>query len=274
MRRRVWLGAAVAAVLAGGAGVALAGLAATRAPDAAAPLAAAGVDEHLGAQLPLELGFTGPDGAPVRLGDAFRDGKPVVLSLAYFHCTMLCPLVLRGAATRARESTPRPGADYHLLTVSIDPRDRPADAAKARSDLFAMTRPGARGWRFWTGGEESIAALADALGFRYHYDPRSDQFAHAAVLFVLTPQGRVSRYLYGVDVPRAQFEAALAAAAKGETGSSFERILLRCFHYVPALRRYGAAVAQGLRGAGLLIVLTVAGGLALLTRGVRRRSES
>jgi protein SCO1/2 len=274
MRRRVWLGMAVAAVLAGGAGVALAGLAATRAPDAGAPLAAAGVDEHLGAQLPLELGFTGPDGAPVRLGDAFHDGKPVVLALAYYHCTMLCPLVLRGAATLARESTPRPGADYHLLTVSIDPRDRPADAAKARSDLFAMTRPGAPEWRFWTGGQESVAALADALGFRYRYDPRSDQFAHAAVLFVLTPRGQISRYLYGVDVPRAQFEAALAAAAQGETGSSFERILLRCFHYVPALRRYGAAVAEGLRGAGVLIVLSVAGGLALLTRGVRRRSES
>jgi len=274
MSRRAWLRAAVAAVLAGGGALALAGLVATRAPESGAPLTAAGVDEHLGAQLPLELGFIGPDGAPVRLGDAFHDGKPVVLALAYFHCTMLCPLVLRGAATLARESTPRPGADYHLLTVSIDPRDRPADAEKARADLLAMTHPGAPEWRFWTGGKESIAALADALGFRYRYDPRSDQFAHAAVLFVLTPEGKVSRYLYGVDVPRAHFEAALAAAANGGTGSSFERILLRCFHYVPALRRYGAAVAEGLRGAGLLVILTVAGGLALLTRRVRGRSES
>jgi protein SCO1/2 len=186
---------------------------------------------------------------------------------------MLCPLVLRGAATLAKESTPRPGADYHLLTVSIDPRDRPADAAKARADLFAMTSPGAPDWRFWTGGKESIAALADALGFRYRYDPQSDQFAHAAVLFVLTPQGQLSRYLYGVDVPRAQFEAALATAAKGASGSSFERILLRCFHYVPALRRYGGLVADSLRGAGLLVMLSVAGGLALLSRRVRRRSE-
>jgi protein SCO1/2 len=240
---------------------------------AAPPLASAGVDEHLGAQLPLELAFTSASGAPVRLGSAFADGKPVVLTLAYYHCSMLCPLVLRGTAALATRATPRPGADYHLLTVSIDPRDRPADATKARADLLAMSSNRADDWRFWTGSANAIRTLTDAVGFRYAYDPKSDQFAHAAVTFVLTSDGRVSRYLYGIDPPREEFEAALTVAAAGESGSSFERVILRCFHYFPALRRYGAAITGSLRGAGLLIVLTVIGGLALLTRRVRGSTD-
>lgn len=239
----------------------------------APPLAQAGIDEHLGAQLPLDLAFVDASGRSVRLGSRFRDGKPVVLTLAYYHCSMLCPLVLRGAAALARDAAPRPGADYHLLTISIDPRDRPADGVKSRADLLHMTGAAGDDWPFWTGGAEEIAQLTDALGFRYHYDPRSDQFAHAAALFVLTSDGQISRYLYGVDFPREEFEAALSTAASGQTGSSFERIILRCFHYVPALRRYGDLVASSLRGGAIVVLLTAGGGLALLGRRVRRRRD-
>ncbi len=259
-RRAVALAVAIAAAGAVGAAALL--------PDgesgARAPLAAAGVEERPGALLPLDLSFTREDGSAVRLGEAFRDGRPVVLTLAYYRCDMLCPLVLRGARELARGSTLRPGTDYRFLTVSIDPRDGPADAARARGLLSPDG-----GWEFWTGEEAEVAALAERVGFRYGYDPRGDQFAHAALLTVLTPGGRVSGYLYGVGVPPARFEAALAAAARGEAESSFERVLMRCFHYVPALRAHASLLAGFFRGGGALVLLATAATLFFLGRRVR-----
>lgn len=232
-----------------------------------APLAAAGVEERPGALLPLDLAFTREDGSAVRLGEAFRDGRPVVLTLAYYGCDMLCPMVLRDARELARGSALRPGTDYRLLTVSIDPRDGPADAARARRALLAPDAAG--GWEFWTGGAAEVSALAERVGFRYGYDPRGDRFAHAALLTVLTPGGRVSGYLYGVGVPPERFEAALAAAAGGEAGSSFERVLMRCFHYVPALRAHASLLAGFFRGGGALVLLAAAATLFFLGRRVR-----
>lgn len=235
------------------------------------PLAEADVTEHIGAQLPLELGLTDAAGAPVRLGDAFRRGEPVVLVLAYYRCSMLCPLVLRGLAAQVRESPPRPGAEYRVVTVSIDPRDRPADAAHLRRELLGESSPDGLRWAFWTGGGAEVAELAGRLGFRYRYDPASGEFAHPAVAFVLTPEGRVSRYLYGVGVPREQVEAALGAAARGEAGSAYERVLQRCFHYVPALRRYAGLVNGFFRSGAVLVLLSLVGGVVLLARRVARR---
>src|SRR5690606_36435144 len=135
-----------------------------------------------------------------------------------------------------------PGAEYRVVTVSIDPRDRHADAAHLRRELLGESSPDGLRWAFWTGGGAEVDELAGRLGFRSRYDPASGEFAHPAVAFVLTPEGRASRYLYGVGVPREQLEAALGVAARGEAGSAYERVLQRCFHYVPALRRYAGLV--------------------------------
>jgi protein SCO1/2 len=255
--------------------LALAALAACALPEPAPPpddaLAAAEVSEHIGAQLPLELGFTDEAGAPVRLGDVFRRGEPVVLVLSYYDCSMLCPLVLKGTAALARETPPRADAPYRVLTVSIDPRDTPADAAHMRAEVLGAAPPEGLEWAFWTGGAAEVAELAERVGFGYRYDARSGQFAHPAVAFVLTPEGRISRYLYGVGVPGEHFRAALTAAAAGETGSTFERVLQRCLHYVPALRRYAALVSNFFRTGGALVLLSLAGGVFLLTRRVRQR---
>lgn len=242
--------------------------------QAASPLNAAGVEEHLGRQLPLELAFRDEAGRAVLLGSAFREGRPVLLVMAYTRCGMLCPLVLHGVAAGVRGMPEAPGEGYRVLTVSLDPRDTPAEAGKVAAGLRAEAEiaPGAEGWAVWTGAEAEIHALADELGFRYRYDAQSDQYAHPAVAFVLTPEGKVSRYLYGVEFPPTVLERSLAEARAGRSVSSLERVLLRCFHYVPALRRYGAAVEWFIRSGGVLVLLSL-GALFLWMRRREPRKE-
>lgn len=241
--------------------------------QSASPLDAADVAEHLGRQLPLELAFRDEQGRTVLLGSALREGRPVLLVMAYTRCGMLCPLVLHGLASGVRGLATPPGEAYRVLTVSLDPRDTPAEARKVAAELHAEAglAAGAGGWAVWTGEEEEIRSLADALGFRYRYDRRSDQFAHPAVAFVLTPEGKISRYLYGVEFPPAVLEQSLAEARVGKSVSSLERVLLRCFHYVPALRRYGAAVEWFIRSGGALVLLAVGALFIWLSRREPRK---
>ncbi len=233
--------------------------------------AGVGVAEHLGAQLPLELPFTTADGRSVRLGSVLAGEQPTVLVLAYYHCEMLCSLVLRGTADALREVGGL-GADYRAVTLSIDPRDAPADARRARAGVLAQLGAPATGaaWTFLTGSGEASREVADAVGFRYRFDARSDQFAHPAVIFLLTPEGQVSRYLYGVRFPPEQLRTALNTAAQGDTGSSWDRVLTLCYHYVPALRRYASLVGGLLRGGALLILLAFPATVWTRVRRARR----
>lgn len=228
------------------------------------PLEGVSLTERPGVLLPLELAFTREDGSAAELADYFSDVRPVVLSLAYYDCDMLCPLVLRHAATLALASA-GDSLDYRLLSVSIDPRDTPEDAAHRRAELLRGDA-GTLDWDFLTSRDSAASVLARSLGFGYRYDPRSGQFAHPAVIFVITPGGRVSRYLYGLGTTNDQFQAALTAAARGEAGSAFERVLLRCFHYMPALRRFAPFLNGSLRIGGAAILLAVMAGLANLVR--------
>lgn len=251
-------------------------VAASSAAQARSPVQDIDIEEHLGQRLPLTLPFVDQDRHPVQLGDYFRDGKPVVLVLAYFRCPMLCDLVLRGVGESLAKQHLVLGRDYRALTVSIDPKDTPAAASlKQHGLLQALNNPeGTPNWPFLTGAQASIAPLADRLGFQYAYDPKTDQYAHPAVAFVITPDGRISRYLYGVKYRPLDVRLALDEAARGTIGGIADRVLLACFRYDPATRRYGWYVRGVLRGGATLTLLLVGGLLAYFWRREWQRSHS
>ncbi len=228
-----------------------------------------GIDERLGAQLPLGARFVAQDGRAVALGDLLGHGRPVLLSLVYFNCPMLCGLILTGEARAMRETGLRLGKDFDAVTLSFDPTDTPRVAAeRQRGYLQAFGDPGAdAGWTFLTGQPPDIRAVADAAGFRYAYDEASRQYAHPAAIFVLTPEGKVSRYLYGVEFPSKDVRLALVEASQGRVGTSFDRLLLTCFRYDPASRRYEPYVLGVVRVA----MLGVLGGLGVMLGVLWRR---
>lgn len=242
-------------------------IATTGARAAEAP-ADVGVDEHLGESVPFELELTRADGRAVRFGSLFEDGKPVVLILAYDRCPMLCGLVMRSATEAFRAIDWKLGADFRAVNVSFDPKDRPADAA--RRQAIALERVGAPGaaaaWPFFVGDEPEVRALAGRVGFRYRYVPETRDFAHPAAIVVLTPEGRISRYLYGIDVRPKDLKLALVEAAAGRSGSSFDRFILRCYRYDPASRRYELAIKTYIRAGALVILLTLGTMLVRLWR--------
>jgi protein SCO1/2 len=209
----------------------------------------------------------------VRFGD-YLAGRPVVLALVYHRCMGLCSLLLAGLTKSMRALDWQVGREFDVVTVSIDPDETPAVAATSRAGyLQALGRPAPdTRWAFLTGPATSIDALAGAVGFRFKYVEGQRQFAHVAALFVLTPGGRVSRYLYGVEPPPRQLEAALFEASGGRVGTSFERVILRCFAWDPASRRYQLFLTRYFRGAGALILAVVGTLLAVLwRRDLRRR---
>ena len=229
-----------------------------------------GIEEKLGAQLPLEARFTTQDGVAVRLGELVRRDRPVILSLVYYDCPMLCGLVLTGAARAMRETGLELGKDFDAVTISFDPRDTTVRAAeRQRGHLQAFGRPEAKkAWTFLIGADPDIRAVTEAVGFRYAYDEQTKQFAHAAAVFVLTPGGRVSRYLYGIEYPSKDLRLALVEASEGRVGTSFDRLLLTCYRYDPASRKYEPYVLGVVR----VLMLGVLGGLGVML-GVFWRRE-
>jgi protein SCO1/2 len=237
------------------------------------------IDEHLGAGVPLEQRFTDQQGRAVRLGDVMAHGRPVLLVLAYYRCPMLCDLVLRGLAQALAQVGWVPGQELQAITVSIDPKDTPAAARLKQGHVLQVLghSEATDGWRFLVGPAESSRRLADAIGFRYVYDPRSDQYAHAAAAVVLTPDGRIARYVYGVDFRPFDLRMALVEAGRGSVarapGGAIERVLLTCFRYDPSTRRYGLYVVGLLKGGGALVLATVALCLLGLWRRDRQRQR-
>jgi protein SCO1/2 len=231
------------------------------------------IEEHLGDRLDPSLAFRDQAGRVVRLADCFRDRKPVVLTLAYFRCPMLCGLVLRGTATSLGKLPFRLGEDYRAITVSFDSRDTPAEAAhKQQTTLLALPYPTeSESWPFLVGEPEQTGALATSLGFRFAYDERSGQYAHPAAVFVLTPDGRISRYLYGTEPSPRDLRLALIEAASGKIGSIVDRILLTCYRFDPATRRFGPFIRGFMRIGGVMILAAVALLLAVLFRAERAR---
>ncbi|HKT12941.1 MAG TPA: SCO family protein [Terriglobia bacterium] len=227
-------------------------------------LVGVGIDQRLNNQVPLDLVFHDETGKTVRLGDYFGT-KPVIISLVYFNCPQLCPMVENGLMESLREVRFNVGDQFDVLTVSFDPNDTPAQAFAKRAMYLSMyNRKGAAaGWHFLTGDEASIAALTNALGFRYKYDPKTDQYSHAAAIAVLTPQGKVARYFFGIRYPAGPVRLALVEASQGKIGSPVDAVLLFCSHYDPATGKYSLIISRVLF-LGALVTIIILGVLLLV----------
>jgi protein SCO1 len=236
------------------------------------------VVERLGEPIPAALRFYDAFRNDVALSEFLDGKKPVVVSLVYFNCPMLCSLVMKGLVKGLNETGLQLGKDYRGITVSFDPKDTPRVAAEAQRGYLAALRSRggahAQDWPFLTGGEANARALAEALGFKYRYDGPTAQFAHPAVVFVLTPEGRISRYLYGVEFPGRDLRLSLVEASGGRVGTSFDRVLLKCFRYDPGTGRYRLYAVNFVRGGAFASFLALVVGLAVLWRQEWKRKRS
>jgi protein SCO1/2 len=231
-----------------------------------------GIEERLGSPLPLDVELVGADGRPWALRQAFDGRRPVVLALVYYECPMMCGLILSGAAKAMRESGLALGADFQAITISFDPDEKPAQGAERRRGyLQSMGRSDAgTDWPFLVGTAAATRAIADAVGFGYEKDPVTGEWAHLAAIVVLTPGGKVSRYLYGVEYPAKELRLSLVEAAGGKVGTSFDRFLLTCYRYDPASRRYEPYAWGFVRAGGLATAVLLGGLIVALVRRERR----
>ena len=248
-------------------------LAQTVAPDSRPPiLRNVAIAQRLDHPLPLDLPFRDEAGRTVHLADYFGK-RPVVLVLAYYNCPMLCTQVLNGLLSSLRVLPLDVGREFEVVTVSFDPRDTPA-AARAKKEPYVGRygrRGAAAGWHFLTGEPRSIAGLTDAVGFRYAWDERIGQFAHASAIYVATPDGRLSRYFFGIEYAPRDLRLALVEASQGKIGTLVDALLLYCYHYDPVAARYGAVVMNMVRLGGVAIVSGLSVFLVLMWRRDRRR---
>lgn len=244
-----------------------------------APLPAAlrgiNIEQRLNQPVPLDLTFKDEFGRALPLSTYFSGHKPVLLALVYYTCPMLCNLVLNGVESSLKAISLDPGRDFEVVAVSFDPRDTPDIAARKKATyLQRYRRPdSANGWHFLTGGEASIKALTSAVGFRYSFDPATGQFAHASAIMILTPQGKLSRYFYGVEYAPRDVRLGLVEASQDKIGTPVDQILLFCYHYDPATGKYGAIAMNMVRFAGGSFVLILGAFLLVAWRRDWRRDR-
>ena len=226
-----------------------------------------GIDQHLNEQAPLDASFKDEQGREVKLGQFFGT-KPVVLSLVYYQCPMLCTQILNGMVSSFKTLSFNIGQQFEVVTVSFDPSETPElAAAKKQSYLQRYNRTGAEaGWHFLTGDEANIRRLANAVGFRYTYDAQTKQFAHASGIMLLTPQGRIARYFYGIEYAPKDLRLGLVEASENKIGSPVDALLLYCYHYDPATGKYGVVVMNIVRLSGIATVICIVALLALLRK--------
>jgi len=229
-----------------------------------------GIDQHLDAALPLDLSFRNEAGESVQLGQYFGR-KPVILALVYYECPMLCTLTLNGLASALKVLSFNAGDEFDVVAVSINPLETPAlAAAKKQAYLGRYGRPAtANGWHFLTGDAAAIARLADAVGFRYVYVPEQKQYAHAAGITLITPQGRIARYFFGVEFAPRDLRLGLVEASENKIGSPVDQLLLYCFHYDPATGKYGAVAMNMVRLGGVVTVLALGTFMVVMLRRER-----
>lgn len=235
------------------------------------------VIEHLGDSIPLNIQFTNDQGELITLGKYFNAGKPIILVMAYYECPMLCTFVLNGLTDVASQLSFTPGKEYQILTVSIDPKETARLArVKKETHIEALNKSGAEnGWDFLVGEENSSKKLADALGFKYYYDAERDEYAHPAVVYVLTEKGVISRYLFGINYEEKDLRFALMEASTGNIGDVFDKFLLFCFHYDPDEKAYVVFAGNVMKIGGVLTILFL--GIILITlwrRDIARRTTA
>lgn len=234
------------------------------------------VVEHLGRKVPLDLTFVNDLGDTVLLGDHLGQGRPTILVLGYYQCPMLCNLVFNGLVDGFNSLEWTIGDQYQVLTVSINPRET-ADLAGAKraNYLGQLTVPvEERGWTFMVGAEDQSAALAEAVGFMYFYDTVRQEYAHPALAVVLTDDGTISRYLYGIHFSKTDLKLSLLEASEGRIGTTIDRLIMYCFHYDPDARGYTVVAANIMKLGGAVTLVVLALSLSLLFYGERRRKRS
>jgi len=217
-----------------------------------------GMRQNLNQPIPADLTFTDDLGRTVRLGDYFGK-KPIILNLVYFTCPMLCGEVLSGLENSLRRMKFEVGKEFDVITVSFDPHDTPEAASKKKSEfLRRYKRPGAeQGWHFLVGHQDAIDSLTRAAGFDYQYDPKTRQFAHTAAILILTPEGRIAQYYYGIEYPPKDLRLGLVEAGAGKIGNVVDALLLYCYHYDPEQGKYSATILRVLRLAGVATMLFI-----------------
>lgn len=226
-----------------------------------------GFDQNLDQRIPLDVTFKDEAGRTVRLGDYFGT-RPVVLLFAYYNCPMLCTQVMNGLASTLNVLALQPGRDFEVVTVSFDPRDTPESAtAKKTQTLTRYKREGAAaGWHFLSGDQASITRLTKAAGFRYVWDQQTSQFAHPSGVIVLTPEGRLSRYLFGIEYGPRDLRLGLVEASAGKVGSPVDALLLYCYHYDPMTGRYGLVIMRAIRLCGAATLLGLGAFIFVMVR--------
>jgi protein SCO1/2 len=217
-------------------------------------LSGVGVEEKLGQKIDLNLTFIAEDGYPHKLAEYFAKGRPVILNLVYYSCPMLCNLVLNGQVDVLRQMPWTPGKEFEVLTISIDPTENYGMARTKKAAYLASYEREAPGWHFFTDHEGNVKKLAEQVGFGYRFDQKIGQYAHAAAIFVLTPEGMVSRYLYGVKFKSLDLRLALTEAAEEKFGIT-DKLILYCFHYDPESRSYISLARNIMRFGGALMLL-------------------
>jgi len=235
-----------------------------------------GIEEHLDAKLPLDLEFVDEAGDTVRLGQYFEGTRPVILTLNYYNCPMLCGLQLNGLVEGLTKVAWSIGDEFEMVTVSINPLETPQlAAAKKQNFMKWYDRPSAGGgWHFLTGRKTEIDRLAETVGFEYTYDEESQQYAHAAAIFVCTPDGRVARYLYGIEYQPKDLRLALLESSEGKIGNTLDQLILYCYHYDPSNRRYAPVAMNIMRiGGGATAALLGASLATFWVRDVRRKKR-
>jgi len=241
-------------------------------PDA---LQKVGIEQRLGENLPLDVEFTNEQGQPVKLGEYFKSGRPVILALVYYECPMLCNEVLNGLTGSLKGMSLTAGKDFDVLAISFDARenDKPDLARnKKASYLEHYGRPGTdNGWHFLTGKQESIDAVTKAVGFKYYWDENSKQFAHVGGIMITTPEGKLSRYFYGIDYAPKDVKFGIIESSADRIGNPAEQLLLYCYHYDPATGKYGLAILRVLRVVSVAMLLGLGSMLFVFWRKGKRK---
>jgi protein SCO1 len=235
-----------------------------------------GFEPPLNGQIPLDLAFRDEAGSDVRLIQYFGQQKPVLLALVYYGCPMLCNQVEQGVVGSLKMLSFNAGRDYDVIFVSFDSRETPQMAAKKKEAALSQygRRETATGWHFLTGSQDSIGVLTKAANFRYSFDAKSGMFAHASGILLLTPDGRISRYFYGVEYPSRDVRLALVDASAGKIGTPIDHLLLYCFQYDPSAARYSATILRIVRLGGLATMLLMVAGFFIFRRRDNRHALS
>jgi protein SCO1/2 len=231
-----------------------------------------GIEQHLNAEVPADLEFRDELGNPVKLSDYFGHGRPVILNLGYYQCPMLCSELLQGLVGSMKALTFDLGKDFDVVTVSFDPRETTEMAAAKKRDIIKRYgRANAdQGWHFLTGKADQINALTKSVGFEYQFDPKTEQYAHAAAIVMLTPDHHISGYFYGVEFPPKDLRLGLVQASQNRIGNIGDQVLLYCYHYDPRTGKYGAIISNILKLAGLVTMLILGTFMFVMFRADRR----